>query len=39
MIAQDGRQAELRPGELTFYDTRRPYEGTLGTDAGRSDAG
>jgi AraC-like DNA-binding protein len=26
LVAQDGRQARLRPGEFAFYDTRRPYE-------------
>ena len=36
VIAQDGRQAELRPGELAFYDLRRPYEGILGTEPGQS---
>jgi AraC-like DNA-binding protein len=24
-ISQDGRQAELQPGDLTIYDTSRPY--------------
>jgi AraC-like DNA-binding protein len=26
MISQDGREAVLRPGDLTLYDTTRPYE-------------
>lgn len=30
MISQDGREAVLRPGDLTVYDTTRPYE--LGFD-------
>ncbi|MGP3948831.1 AraC-like ligand-binding domain-containing protein [Streptomyces sp. 7N604] len=25
MVAQDGREALLSPGDLTFYDTSRPY--------------
>ena len=32
VIAQGGRQAVLSAGDLAFYDTRRPYEGILGTD-------
>ena len=32
VIAQGGRQAVLSAGDLAFYDTRRPYEGSLGTD-------
>lgn len=32
VIAQDGRRAVLNAGDLAFYDTRRPYEGILGTD-------
>jgi AraC-like DNA-binding protein len=35
VIAQDGRRAVMRPGELAFYDTRRPYEGILGTEPGQ----
>jgi AraC-like DNA-binding protein len=32
VIRQGGRQAVLTAGDLAFYDTRRPYEGVLGTD-------
>ena len=32
VIAQGGRRAVLTAGDLAFYDTRRPYEGILGTD-------
>jgi len=32
VIAQGGRRAVLNAGDLAFYDTRRPYEGVLGTD-------
>src|SRR5262249_47487896 len=35
VIVQDGRRAELRPGELAFYDTQRPYEGIMGTEPGQ----
>ena len=35
VVAQGGRQAELRPGELAFYDTRRPYMVSCGSDAAR----
>jgi AraC-like DNA-binding protein len=37
VVAQDGRQAHLRPGEFAFYDTRRPYEVDCGV--GEHDAG
>jgi AraC-like DNA-binding protein len=37
VVAQDGRQARLRPGEFALYDTRRPYEVELGV--GEHDAG
>jgi AraC-like DNA-binding protein len=37
VVAQDGRQARLRPGEFAFYDTRRPYEVHCGL--GEDDAG
>jgi AraC-like DNA-binding protein len=32
VIAQDGRQARLSPGEFTFYDTRCPYDAIIGTN-------
>ncbi|SDS53364.1 AraC-type DNA-binding protein [Friedmanniella luteola] len=32
MVVQDGREAVLRPGDLAFYDTTRPY--TLLNDGG-----
>jgi AraC-like DNA-binding protein len=32
MVIQDGREAVLRPGDLAFYDTTRPY--TLLNDGG-----
>ena len=35
-ISQDGRDAELHPGDLTMYDTSRPY--TLSFDADRRSA-
>jgi AraC-like DNA-binding protein len=35
VITQDGRRAEMRPGDLTFYDTQRPYEGIIGTEPGQ----
>ena len=37
LVAQDGRQARLEPGEFAFYDTRRPYEVHCGV--GDHDAG
>jgi AraC-like DNA-binding protein len=35
VITQDGRRAEVRPGDLAFYDTQRPYEGIMGTKPGQ----
>jgi AraC-like DNA-binding protein len=32
VVAQDGRQARLWPGEFAVYDTRRPYEVHCGVD-------
>jgi len=32
-ISQDGREAELRPGDLTIYDTSRPYTLDFAADA------
>jgi AraC-like DNA-binding protein len=32
VVTQGGQQAHLSPGEFTFYDTRRPYEGTFRID-------
>lgn len=36
IIDQGGRQAVLRPAEFAFYDTRRPYEVTIGIDGRRT---
>ena len=35
VIGQDGRQAKLSAGEFAFYDTRRPYAVSTGTDRDR----
>ncbi|MBO0802778.1 MAG: helix-turn-helix domain-containing protein [Nocardiopsaceae bacterium] len=32
VINQGGKQAVLAPGEFAFYDTRRPYDITIGLD-------
>jgi len=32
-ISQDGREAELQPGDLTIYDTSRPYTLSFAADA------
>jgi AraC-like DNA-binding protein len=32
VLNQGGRQAVLAPGEFAFYDTRRPYDVTIGLD-------
>jgi AraC-like DNA-binding protein len=38
VVAQDGRQADLRPGEFALYDTRRPYVAAVRNASGLAQA-